>query len=181
MDDFGSQGDFLSHVRSASHKPYLDSSVFFAHIKKESVATSDGRQRWELTERIFADAEAGKYKIHTSTATLAEVRRIKNKSDELTSNELTIVRRFFEHEYILLIEVSREIGEKAQLYGAQFGIDVIDSIHLATAIDEQCDVLFVWDKPFTKIVPSSVENVTVCEPYWEGIIQMGQQQDNSDG
>ena len=125
--------------------------------------------RWQIAERIMKDAERGDYHLYTSTITLAEVRRIREKEVQLSQNEIEIVQAFFESEYIRLIEVSREIGEKAQILGAQHGIYPMDAIHLATAVQHGCDVLLVWDKPFSsRFQDAPVEGVRVIEPYWEG-------------
>ena len=125
--------------------------------------------RWEVAERIVKDAERGDYYLYTSTITLAEVRRIREKREQLSQNEIAIVQVFFENEYIRLVEVSREVGEKAQILGAQYGIYPMDAIHLATAIQHECDVLLVWDKRFSsRFQDAPVEGVSVKEPYWEG-------------
>ena len=150
-------------------KPYMDSSVFFAHIKREEILCPGGLMRWEITELILKGAEAGKYPIYTSTATIAEVRRIRRRTEQLDTAELRQVQEFFQHDYIHTIDVTREIAEKAQELGAGYGITPIDSIHLATAIWWSCDVLLVWDKPFSQHFQNSpIEGVQVIEPYWQG-------------
>ena len=58
--------------------------------------------RWEVAERIVKDAERGDYYLYTSTITLAEVRRIREKREQLSQNEIAIVQAFFENEYIRL-------------------------------------------------------------------------------
>ena len=147
-------------------KPYLDSSVFFAVIKKESELCSSGLMRWQVAEHILRGAEQGRYQIYTSTITLAEVRRIRGKGVQLTQDELTTVARFFRHGYITLAAVTREIAERAQILGAQHGIWPMDAIHLATAIQLQCDVLLAWDKSFSsKFQDGPIEGVRVLEPY----------------
>ena len=74
--------------------------------------------RWQIAERILEDAASGKYVIFTSTATIAEVRRIRRQDESLDSDELRQVREFFQHEYIQTIDVTREIAEKAQESGS---------------------------------------------------------------
>lgn len=150
-------------------KPYLDSSVFFALVKQEQIICPGGLARWELAKHIFEDAESGKYTIYTSTATIAEVRRIKERPEPLDPAELQQIRDFFEHQFIQPIDVTREIAEKAQELGAEHGINPIDAIHLATAIWWRCDVLLVWDKRFSQHFEGDpLEGVRVTEPYWEG-------------
>ncbi len=125
--------------------------------------------RWEITQHILNDAEACHYHIYTSTVTIAEVRRIQSRTDRLDEAELRQIREFFEHQFIHTIDVTREIAEKAQALGAEYGITTIDSIHLATAIRLQCDVLLVWDKRFSQhFEDAPIEGVRVTEPYWEG-------------
>ncbi len=150
-------------------KPYLDSSVFFAHIKREEIVCPGGLKRWEITQHILNGAEASQYQIYTSTATIAEVRRIRTRVEQLDQAELQQIQEFFQHQYIYTIDVTREIAEKAQALGAEYGITTIDSIHLATAIWWQCDVMLVWDKPFSQHFEGTpIEGVRVAEPYWEG-------------
>ncbi len=151
------------------NKPYLDSSVFFALVKREEIPCPGGLVRWQIAERIFNDAESGKYIIFTSTATIAEVRRTRRQGEPLRQDELQLVREFFQHQYIATIDVNREIAEKAQELGATYGITAIDAIHLSTAIWWQCDTLLVWDKGFSHHFENApIEGVRVTEPYWEG-------------
>lgn len=153
-------------MASSFCKPYLDSTVFFAHIKKEEIESVGGLERWKVAYRILKDAETGSYKAFTSVVTLAEVRRIKVKDEELDENELAAVRKLFAHEYINLIEVNREIGEKAQELGATFSITPIDAIHLATSIWWECDAFLSWDKRLTAhLGTSQIESVRLSEPY----------------
>ena len=150
-------------------QPYLDSSVFFALIKQEQIPCPGGLTRWEIAQRIFQDAEAGQYRIYTSTATIAEVRRIRNQNEPLSHSELRQIQEFFQRSYILTIDVTREVAEKAQELGAAFNLTPIDAIHLATSIIWGCDVLLVWDKRFSQRFASGpVEGVRVIEPYWAG-------------
>jgi len=77
-----------------------------------------------------------------------------------------------EHEWIIPVEVSRAVAEKAQELGAAHGMSPTDAIHLASAIITQgCIVLMVWDKgTFSgKFQSGPVEGVHVLEPYFEGL------------
>ena len=150
-------------------RPYLDSSVFFGLIKREEIPCPGGLVRWQIAERIFEAAASGQYDIFTSTATIAEVRRIRRQDHPLDIAELQQIQEFFQHQYIQTIDVTREIAEKAQELGATYGMTTRDFIHLATAIWWGCDVLLVWDKPFSRpFATFPVEGVNVTEPYWEG-------------
>jgi predicted nucleic acid-binding protein len=160
--------------------PYFDSSVFLAHIKQEAIPSRTST-RFAITNRLFSDAEQGKFKIYTSFFTLAEVRRLRESEKTLQSNEIPQVNelfaRFLENEWIVPIELGRLIGEKAQSLGAQYGMNPGDAVHLASAIVAECNVLLVWDKRtfLNKLPPSTdpsvrfVEGVSILEPYWEGL------------
>ncbi len=153
-------------------KPYLDSSVVFALVKQEQIVCPGGLTRWEIVKHIFDDAESGRYTIFTSTATIAEVRRIRGRTEQLNPEENQIILEFFQHQFIQPIDVTREIAEKAQELGAAYGITPIDAIHLATAIWWRCDVLLVWDKRFSQHFENDrIEGVRVTEPYWEGQLE----------
>ena len=178
MADSSERQLFETNMPPPLERPYLDSSVFLAHIKEEKLKCPDGRTRIEITTHIFEDAEQSKYTIYTSTVTLAEVRRLKEAEKELTEAELQKIKdlfnRYMQHEWIYLIEVNREIGEKAQDIGAKYGITPLDAIHLASAIWWQCNVFLVWDKhSLTKKIPDcQIEGVYIIEPYWEGTPKM---------
>ena len=158
-------------------RPYIDSSVFMAHIKKETIPCRE-TTRLDITSNLFKGAQDGKYKLYTSFLTLAEVRRIKQANKELTPDELIKARglfqRFLEHAWIQPIQVDRMIAEKAQQLGADYGMSPTDAIHLASAILAHCNVLLVWDKgKFSDLFKDDpIEGVHVLEPYWEGIIPM---------
>lgn len=147
-------------------RPCLDSSVFFALVKQEQITGPGGLTRWEIARRIFEDAESGKYTIFTSTITIAEVRRIRERTKPLDRKEIQQVQRFLQRSFIQTIDVTREIAEMAQELGAEHGISPIDAIHLATAIWNGCDVLFVWDKRFSgRFESGPIGGVTITEPY----------------
>lgn len=156
--------------------PYLDASVFLAHVKEEPHPAFNGRPRFEITTNILEGARQVKYVIYTSFLTIAEVRRLRESKKELDSSELLKINALFadflEHEWIMPIEVSREIAEKAQELGAIYGMAPTDAIHLASAILNKCNVLMVWDKPrFSDLFKDGpIEGVHVLEPYWEGIV-----------
>ena len=151
------------------NKPYLDSSVFLALVKKEETQQEGELARWQIAEHIFGDAEAGHFTIYTSTITITEVRRIRRQDQPLDADELKQVQEFFQHQYIQTIDVTREIAEMAQELGASYGITAMDAIHLATAIWWECDALLVWDKRFSRHFENGpIHGVTVSEPNWEG-------------
>ncbi len=146
-------------------KIYLDSSFFLAHLKKETIVCEGGLQRWEITSAILDDAEHKRCDVFTSAATLSEVRRIRPRNVELDLAELQTIHRLFENEYFHVMDVIREIGEKAGEFGALYGIQPFDAIHLASAVFWKCEAVFAWDKPLVEIMKGiAVEGVVVVEP-----------------
>jgi len=154
--------------------PYVDSSVFLAHIKGETIPCR-GSTRIEITRGLFHGAEAGRYKLYTSFLTLAEVRRLRESGKTLAPDELPQVNqlfaRFLENAWLVPVELGRLVAEKAQTLGASYGMNPPDAVHLASAILAGCNVLMVWDKGrFSNLFSTGpVEGVYVLEPYFEGL------------
>lgn len=121
-------------------KPYLDSSVFIGWIKNEQ---EQGRGR--IGEHILKLAEAGTYQIYTAALTLAEVYK-RRKGRTLTPEENGTILKYFENEFIQIIEVDRSIGEEANSLCRKYaGLWPNDAIHMACAKRAGCDVLLSWD------------------------------------
>ncbi len=168
----------------ALKRPYFDASVFLAHLKQEATACRN-TTRFDITTRLFADAEAGKFQIYTSFITITEVRRLQITrgvfKQPLDASELATInglfRKYLENAWIVPIEVGRLVAEKAQELGAQYDISTQDAIHLASAIIAGCDALLIWDKAFLSKFPIRdatnavriVENIILTEPYWQGL------------
>jgi predicted nucleic acid-binding protein len=155
--------------------PYLDSSVFIAHIKQETLPASGGLTRVQITRALLNGAAQGRFRIRTSFWTLAEVRRVRSAQEQLTADELPTVNslfaEYFEHRWIEPVELGREIAEKAQTLGAIYGILPGDAVHLASAILSGSKLLMAWDKPFLAAFPTGeCEGVRILEPFWEGAI-----------
>jgi predicted nucleic acid-binding protein len=127
--------------------PYLDSSVFLAWLKGENIR---GIDRKEIANHILGLASKKVFKINTSALTLAEVHKIKghNKLDDSQDEKILA---YFEHDFINIIDVDRQIGEEANRFCRQFGILPNDAIHIACAIRAECDVLLAWDDRLTAV------------------------------
>lgn len=142
-------------------RPYLDSSVFIAHIKNEVV--QDVR-RGEIANNILNDAQNGRFQIHTSTFTLAEVHKDRGRP-RLSVEEEQLVTDFFNHEYIILIDLDRLVAERARELARTYNLTPNDAVHLASAIRAGVDQLLVWDDGFPKV---TVDGVQVVGPHWQG-------------
>jgi predicted nucleic acid-binding protein len=128
-------------------RPYVDSSVFIAWLWGEVAKDVD---RKAVGTHIFKQAERGLYKIYISAITLAEVHK-KWKLPKLTAPQDMRLLAFFEHEYIEIVDVDREIGERANELCREFNLNPNDAIHVACALRARCEVLLAWDSDFMKV------------------------------
>jgi predicted nucleic acid-binding protein len=143
--------------------PYLESSVFIALLKGEVVG---GIDRGEIAQQILDDGAHKRWDIFTSAFSLAEVIKDK-KRPLLTPEEEKKIADYFKHEYIKLVTLDREVGEKARSLARYFSLRPPDAVHLASAIRAKCDELLTWD---TGNFPmnQTIEGVTLKTPYWFG-------------
>jgi len=148
-------------------RPYLESSVFIALIKGEVINTVD---RGEIAQHILDDASAGRWPIFTSTFTLAEVVKARNRP-LLTPAEEQRIDDFFKHDYIKLVILDREVGEFARKLARNHGLRPPDAIHLASAVKAQADELLTWDENDFPI-NTTINGVTIKLPYWFGQMKM---------
>jgi predicted nucleic acid-binding protein len=135
-------------------KPYVDSSVWLGWIKDQKYNGISGK---DVFEHILFQAKKGDFKIHTSSATLAEVHKIRGQEIALTTLQDDEILAFFEHDFIRLIDVDREIGENANklcrdssLSKTGASLKPFDAIHLASALKYNCDYLLCWDGSLAK-------------------------------
>lgn len=128
-------------------RPYLDSSAFISWLKGEVVK---GVARGDIVAHIPSQAEAGDFRIHTAAITLAEVHKLRS-TPALANDQDERILSYFEHDFIIVIDVDRGIGELANKLCRQFGILPNDAIHLACALRAGCDVLLAWDDRFVKV------------------------------
>jgi predicted nucleic acid-binding protein len=126
-------------------RPYFDSSIFIAWIKGEVIG---GIDRKAVANHNFTLASRGAFKIFTSAVTLAEVHRIKGRPGTLSASQDEEILQFFEHEYIIIVDVDREVGENANKFCREYGLNPMDAIHLACALRAKCDVLLSWDNDY---------------------------------
>lgn len=148
-------------------RPYVESSVFIAFIKGEMQGPNRDQNAKEIFDSIIDAAKAGFFKIVTSSLTIAEV--FKNKSQpELTTRENEDLRPYFREDYIVIVEIDREVGERANALCRTMPADAVagfkalrpnDAIHIAAAERAECDVVLAWDPGFMSQQPriSSVQ------------------------
>jgi predicted nucleic acid-binding protein len=116
---------------------YWDANVFNALLGSEP-------NRVKGCLAIEKQAREGSLIIYTSALTLTECVWLKNK-ERIASEHEAAIKKYFEHKFIRLINVERVIAEQARGLVWQYGIPPRDSIHVASAIFIQADVMHSYD------------------------------------
>lgn len=152
-------------------KPYFDSSVLISWLKGETI---DGADRQRIVTDILTAAERGVFRVYTSTFTMAEVHKPRGQ-EPLAAKSSDTILRFFEHDFITLIDVDRRAGERAHRLCQEHDILPGDAIHLACALKAGCDVLLTWDD---RLIGLQREDIRVEEPR---LVEGQMKLPNSDG
>lgn len=152
---------------SEYRKPYVDSSVFIGFVKGE--IDTHGNDRGAIGQNLFDRANEGRYRIYTSTLTLAEV--VKLRTGPVTPDDkLEAIAALFDYPFIEFIELDRGIGEGARRICQEQGLKPNDAVHLASAARAGCDVVLAWDDRF---VACDNPPVPVAEPEIKGQMAFG--------
>jgi predicted nucleic acid-binding protein len=94
---------------------------------------------------MWSESEKGLFQIVTSALTIAEVLWLRNQPRPSPAAE-KLIRSFFESPNVLLVDVTRVVAEAARDLVWQ-GLRPKDAIHVASALDARCDVLYTRDGP----------------------------------
>jgi predicted nucleic acid-binding protein len=135
-------------------------------IQKEKIQQSSGRieDRETMCRAVIRQAEQGKFEIATSTLSLAEV--CKNPTIKQTDDDQ--VAAYFEHDYILLVNLDRHVGETARSMMRAYSLKPADAIHLATAIVSRAEELHSFDGDLLDlddVVPKlDGTDLKICKP-----------------
>lgn len=130
---------------------YWDAAAWIAYIQKEMPGPDSAfsEPRYEMCRAVLEQAEAGAVEIVTSAYTLAEVCK---KAKDPTSPG-TNLPAFFNQRYILLTNVDKEVGLRAQnLQLAGVGkLSPQDAVHLASALVANVPVFHTFDAGLLKL------------------------------
>ena len=149
-----------------------DACAWIALIQDEKILDGEGKlleNRGKMSRGVFELAKRGKIEIVTSGLSLAEV--CKNRS--VKEGAPSRVAEVFEHEFVLLAPLDRQIGEKARelmMAGTYFGLKPQDACHLATAaIVPGVSELHTFDKKLLdlnhKIERADQTMLKICKPH----------------
>ena len=134
---------------------YWDSACFLAVMKNEPESY--------LCEGVIQAAEQGKISIITSTWTLTEVIRI-TKKEPMTKADDDLIRRFFQRDYITLLQLTQEIGHMSRRLVWDQGYSTKDAVHVATALVAKCSAFDTFDKDLIRKRAPSYSDMCIAKP-----------------
>ena len=117
---------------------YWDSNCFLGLLQSEP-------DKVEQCKSVFEEAEKGSVLIVTSALTLAEVVKLRGQ-EAIPANRQRIIVEFFKNEYIVVVNVTRFIAERARELVWINGIDPKDAIHVAIALDVKLLLFNTFDE-----------------------------------
>jgi len=117
---------------------YWDTVVFVYRIQERP-------EQIESLRRITNAAEAGEVEIATSTFTCCETASLWSR-DLSEADQETIIRDFFDNPYIILQQVTRDVGQVARQAVRSLGVKGKDAVHVASAILAGCSELQTYDE-----------------------------------
>jgi len=131
-------------MTSKLNRIYWDSTAFICFLKKH-----EGERRG-ICEDILYHARGGQVSLFTSTFTITEVIRPRNDdvrgARQLTLEEVKEIEAMFQWPWLRKIDVDPRVARKAVEVSRDFGFSPADSIHAASALVAQADVLQHWDR-----------------------------------
>lgn len=156
-------------MANSPRRVYWDACTWIALIQKERLHASNGRlveDRDALCRAVIAEAKRGRLEIATSSLSLAEV--CKSAGVQGTSEDA--IAAFFENDYVLLVNVDRQVGEHARtlMRAGHSSLKPPDAIHMATATIVQVAEMHTFDGRLLDLdgvldVPDGTK-LKVCKP-----------------
>ena len=144
---------------------YWDFASWIALILKEKIRDASGaviEDRDAMCRNVIEAAKQGKIEIVTSTFSLAEVCKPGQGAADIEA--------FFENDYILLVNMDRFVGDRAQklMGGSISGLKPPDATHLATAAISDVEEMHTFDDRLLKldgiIDKSDGTKLKICKP-----------------
>lgn len=141
---------------------YWDANAFLGLLKREP-------DKYGTCVAIHMQARAGECRIVTSAITFVEVIHLNSRTG-LTQSDEEKIEAYFEHEWINIVEVDRQVGILArQLLWRNDHLKTKDAIHAATAMQARVDVLETYDPDLLRLqaLAHDGHNVTIRRPFTE--------------
>lgn len=122
---------------------YLDTSVFIYHLENTAPYA-------KLTEILFDLFETGKKGGCSSTLSILElnVGAYKQHKDILALTYTTLLQKIKSLNFCAMDLEIADLGARVRAF---YGLKAPDAIHVATAINQKCDLMIGNDKAYKKI------------------------------
>jgi len=128
---------------------YWDTSIFLCFLNSEEEV------RRAICEDVLHHASMDELLIVTSTYTIVEVIRPKNRSipgaRPLTTKEADKIKGMFRWPFIRTIELDERTGLYASDLAREHSLAPADSVHAASAILWKAQALYAWDRDYSRI------------------------------
>jgi predicted nucleic acid-binding protein len=124
-----------------------DSCSWIAHIQQERIFAADGKtiaeDRAALCRPVLEAAERSLLEIVVSALSLVEVLS-RDRPAGIADQK---VRDYFDNEYILIVNVDKQVGDRARqlMLAGHAGLKPPDAIHVATACIANAEELHTFD------------------------------------
>ena len=127
----------------SADRRYWDSDTFLAWFNKEN-------GKYEDCLGVMQSAEHGNIEIVTSSLTLVEVLYIKGYP-KITKDKSNTVCRFFERDFIVIVNLDRYIAEDARKLVWDNNVRPKDAVHLSTSIKANISIFDTFDDELLKL------------------------------
>ena len=146
------------------------------------IALMDENDRFrKVCELIINEASDGNLEIVVSPLTLAEVVRPKGSPHPIPKDHEKLVRDFFENDYIVMRNLDRELGEQARQLCWDHALHPRDAIHVATAIDTQCECFETGDPGILRLDGKiGSPALVIRHPTWTGQLPLPESETPTD-
>lgn len=133
----------LADVLSNARLIYIDTSPVIYFLERNPVYV-------ERMREVFHTADTGVLTIVSSTLTLMETLVKPSRSGDHT---LYALYRdwFMTTEHMRIVPVTETVAERGAAIRATYNLKPPDALHIATAIEEQCDLFLTNDQEFKRV------------------------------
>jgi predicted nucleic acid-binding protein len=124
---------------------YADSGIFIAHLNGEEQYSAECAD-------ILEAAQAGLVELHTSYVSMTEVLKRRTESLRRGPDDERTVSEFMDEDFIRYSALEAVVASYARYVVWDTRAQVRDAIHLATAMQRNCEVFYTTD---TRLLPRS--------------------------
>jgi len=133
----------IATILQGVQKIYIDTALFIYFVENHPIYAQKTHNLFSLTQRLYIEN-------NTSTLTITEV-----LVKPLQLGDLLVVNAYktllYETNIVQVHTITSDIAESAADIRVRYNIKTPDALHIATAINTQCDVFVTNDYQLTRI------------------------------